>query len=377
MELTTDPHFGAFRDQARTWLEENKPREPRPRDGAEVRAFDAAWQRRMFDDGWAGLDWPAEYGGRGLSLLEQVIWYEEYAASGAPNESILQVALNHAGPTLIRRASDEQKAFHLPKILRGEAAWSQGFSEPNSGSDLASLQCRGVVDGDHLVVTGQKTWTSTAENSDYQELLVRTDPEAPRHKGITWVIGDMSLPGIEVRPIRTIDRKFDFCEVFYDEVRIPIANVVDGVNNGWSVAMATLEIERSVAFLHKRLEWIFVVDELIEIASERGLLGDEGWAARLALLRAEALAVRALAYSLISTSDAVSAPGPVGIVNRMFHAELSQRIAATAIELLGVNALRWTETSERYMRTFAETIAGGTSDIQRNIIGERVLGLPR
>lgn len=377
MELSNDPHDALFREEARTWLEENKPTEPRPLGGPTVRDFDAAWQRRMFEGGWAGIDWPAEYEGRGSSLLEQVIWYEEYAAAGAPGESVLGVAVNHAGPTLIKRANEEQKSFHLPKILRGDAAWCQGFSEPNAGSDLAGLQCRGVVDGEHLVVTGQKIWTSAAEHADYQELLVRTDVDAPRHKGITWVIGDMRLPGIDIRPIATIDRGFDFCEVFYDEVRIPIGNVVDDINNGWSVAMATLEIERSTAFLHRRLDSIFVVDNLIDIAAERGLLKDEGWAGRLAELRAETFAVRALAYSLTSRSSTVTSTGSVGIVNRLFHAELSQRIATTALDLLGVDALRWSHATERYLHEFAGTIAGGTSDIQRNIIGERVLGLPR
>jgi alkylation response protein AidB-like acyl-CoA dehydrogenase len=378
MEFEPDPKDTEFRAEARAWLDENKPTDARPSDDDPAcRAFDAEWQRQMHAGGWAGIDWPPEFGGRGLSLLQQVIWYEEYAASAAPSRSIFRVALNHAGPTLIARASDEQKAFHLPKILTGESAWCQGFSEPDAGSDLASLQTRGIIDGDDVVVTGQKIWTSLAQHCDYQELLIRTDPDVSKHKGITWIIGDMSLDGIEVRPIRTIDDGVDFCEVFYNEVRIPLANVVDEVNNGWSVAMSNLAIERGPAFLNNRLEWIRVLDDLIDEARERGLLADDVIADRLANLRAEALALRSMAYLMISRALPGQPPDPIASANRLYWSELTQRIARAAVELLGPDVLHRGRWSQSFLHTFASTIGGGTSDIQRSVIGERALGLPR
>jgi alkylation response protein AidB-like acyl-CoA dehydrogenase len=236
----------------------------------------------MHAAGWAGIAWPREYGGRGASLMEQLIWYEEYARAGAPDISTLFVGLNHAAPTLIACGSEEQKAHHLPRILRGDVIWCQGFSEPNAGSDLASLQTRAVIDGDHLVVTGQKIWTSFAHIAEFQELLVRTDPEAPRHRGITWVICPMNAPGIEIRPITTLTGGSDFCEVFYDAVRIPLANVVGQLNDGWRVAMATLSFERGTAFLSEQVRIARRMDELIATARAAGKHADQEIARRLA-----------------------------------------------------------------------------------------------
>jgi alkylation response protein AidB-like acyl-CoA dehydrogenase len=225
-----DDDIAEFRDEVRTWLHENQPGEPPPLGSQEVRAWSSEWQRRQYDAGWAGIDWPAEYGGRGLSFLKQIVWFEEYVQSGLPiGRSCFVVALAHAGPTLIARGSDEHKARYLPPILRGEEPWCQGFSEPGSGSDLASLSTRAEIDGDELVVNGQKVWTSYAHLADFQELLVRTDPSVPKHTGITWAICDMRSPGIEVRPIRTIDGGAHFSEVFYEDVRIPLTNVVGAI----------------------------------------------------------------------------------------------------------------------------------------------------
>lgn len=384
MELITTPELAAFRDEARTWLSENVPSDERPEDGPNlknrdaIRAWDSEWQRRQYDGGWAGVDWPAEYGGRGLSLLEQIVWYEELVRAGAPTGfAVFQVALGHAGPTLIVRGSDEQKSFHLPRILRGESPWCQGFSEPGAGSDLASLRTRGVVDGDELVITGQKMWTTGAQYADYCELLVRTDPEAPRHKGLTWVIMDMHLPGVDVRPLRLIPNEYETCEVFYDEVRVPLSNVVDTVNNGWSVAMSTLAIERGPAFLDMRLANIYSVDELLRIARAKGLLADDALADRLAKARADAAAVRSMAYWQISTATVGVQPGPESTAIRTWHTELEQRIARLAVDILGVDALIDNSWTRHWLRSFASTIVGGTKDVQRNIIGERVLGLPR
>src|SRR6185503_13008360 len=267
----------AFRAEARAWLAANVPRErPARTDLKGRRAFDLAWQRRLFEAGWAGISWPKEYGGRGASLMEQLVWFEEYARAGAPEITTTFVGLNHAGPTLIACGSEEQKAFHLPRILKGEVVWCQGFSEPNAGSDLASLQTRAVIDGDHLVVNGQKIWTSFGQIAEFQELLVRTDPTEPRHKGITWVICRMDTPGIDIRPITTLTGDHDFCEVFYDNVRVPLKNIVGQINDGWRVAMATLSFERGTAFLSEQVRLSRRIEELAGVA--RTVPGPQGQA---------------------------------------------------------------------------------------------------
>src|SRR3984893_6126199 len=290
MHLDTSPELKYFREEARTWLEENVPTEPRPRGGPAMRDYDVEWHKRQYVGGWAGIEWEPEYGGRGLSLLQQVIWYEEMVRAKAPGRGVFGGAFNHSGPTLIMRGSEEQKKFYLPKILRGETPWCQGFSESGAGSDLASLRTRAVVEGDELVITGSKIWTSYAEWCDYGELLVRTDADAPKHQGITWVIMDMRVPGVEIRPIMSIDGFPHNSEVFYDVARIPLANVVDKINNGWSVAMSTLAAERGPAFLDVRLKEIVFIDELIEHARATGKLKDDALYERLSPAREIALA---------------------------------------------------------------------------------------
>jgi len=374
-----------FREEVRTWLAANTPRDTRPPGGQELRAWECAWQRRQFDAGWAGVSWPREYGGRGLSLIELMIWYEEYAQTGAPPATMMFVGLNHGGPTLIARADEQQKAYHLPRILRGDVVWCQGFSEPGAGSDLASLRTRAVIDGDELVVTGQKIWTSNADVAEWQELLVRTDPDAPRHKGITWVICDMRAPGIEVRPIETLSGGAHFCEVFYDEVRIPLPNVVGRINDGWSVAMSTLSFERGTAFLASQVELARTVEDLIDVARERTgpdgrrpAIADDEIAHRLATARAEVAALRAMTYAAVSRAARADQPGPEASLLRVFYSELYQRVAALALDVVGAEILDASNTwVSGYLGSFQATIAAGTKDIQRNIIGERVLGLPR
>jgi alkylation response protein AidB-like acyl-CoA dehydrogenase len=379
----------AFREEVRAWLAENAPKEPRPRDGSAVRDYDLAWQRTMYEAGWGGISWPVAYGGRALSLTHQLIWYEEYARTGIRPLDTRFVGLNHAGPTLMARASDEQKAYHLPRILRGEVAWCQGFSEPEAGSDLASLRTRAVRDGDELVVTGQKIWTSFAMFADYQELLVRTNPDAPRHRGLTWVICDMSLDGIDVRPIRTLDGGADFSEVSYDEVRIPVSNVVGGIDNGWSVAMSTLAFERGTAFSISQVQLALDVERLIELArSRRSLNGrpaieDAAIAERLARARADCAALRALTYLGISRSARSEQPGPEGSMLKLQYSDLAKRVYRLGMEIIGPRSLALcpdeadAEWIDRHLRSYSSSIAGGTSEIQRNIIAERLLGLPR
>ena len=383
----------AFREEASTWLRDNLPTEARPPEGQEMRAFDLAWQRTLFDGGWAGINWPSEYGGRGLTDIQQMIWYEEFAKANPPftlNNSCTFVGNLHGGPTIIVNGNEEQRSTYLPQILKGEAVWCQGFSEPGSGSDLASLSTKAEIDGDELVVTGQKTWTSYAHVADVQELLVRTDPTAPKHKGITWVVCDMNSPGIEIREIRTMSHVTDFCEVFYDEVRIPLSNVVGGLHNGWRTAMSTLGFERGTAFMADQVELAATVERLIDEAKvrigpdgKRPAIQDDELARRLSLARAEVAALRAMTITGISRNARTDTPGPEGSIVRLFHGELHQRVYQLALDIIGADALRLTEVDGEgvltgpYLQSFAYTIGGGTSDIQRNIVGERVFGLPR
>lgn len=377
-----------FRAAAREWLAANVPRASRPADGLAMREFDLDWQRTQYAGGWAGVSWPREYGGRGSSLTQQMIWHEEYARAGAPYIGVSFVGLSHAGPTLILRGTNAQKSQHLEKILRGESVWCQGFSEPNAGSDLASLRTHAETDGDSLVVNGSKIWTSFADHADYQELLVRTDRGAAKHKGISWVICDMRTPGITVRPIQTIYEGFHFCEVFYENVRIPLSNVVGDLNDGWNVAQATLSFERGTAFISLQMELAETVERLVALAHEtrsptgRGAAIDDDDIARgLGTLRAEVTALRSMAYAGIARMARRGTPGPEGSMLRLYFGELFQKVERFAMELRGPAALTfdpgqpgWTRD---YLYSFKDTISAGAAQIQRNIIGERMLGLPR
>jgi alkylation response protein AidB-like acyl-CoA dehydrogenase len=387
MDLSLAPADVEFQGTARGWLRENFPREPRPKGGPAMGEFDRAWQRKQWDAGWAGVPWPTEYQGLGLPPLQQLIWLEECALVGQPEIDSRFVGLNHAGPTLIANGTEEQKAFHLPKILSGDLLWCQGFSEPGSGSDLASLRTTGVVDGDELVVNGQKIWTSFADLATYQELLVRTDPDAPKHRGLTWIIGDMRFPGVTIRPIKTFDGHAHFCEVFYDDVRIPLSNVVGTINDGWRVAMSTLSFERGTAFTAGQVQLAAVIDRLIATAKQRSgraggrAIDDEEVAGGLATLRAEVTALRALTYTNVLRNIGQAQPGPEGSLVKLFYTELRQRVMRLAIDILGPGSgergITDSTWDQEYLASYADTIGGGTSEIQRNIIGERVLGLPR
>jgi alkylation response protein AidB-like acyl-CoA dehydrogenase len=392
LEFTLTREQVGLRDEIRTWLAENVPKDEPPHESSvELRDFDVAWQRRQFEGGWAGVSWPAEYGGRGLGLVEQLIWYEEYARAGAPSIRTCFVGVNHAGPTLIMRGSADQKKRHLQSILTGDEVWCQGFSEPDAGSDLASLRTSARIEGDDFVVNGQKIWTSFAHVADFQELLVRTDPAAPKHRGISWVICDMRSPGIEVRPIRSIDGATDFCEVFYNEVRIPTAHLVGELNQGWKVAMTTLSFERGTAFAADQMAMSIQVEHLVELARTRSIdlsgrpaIQDEEFARRLGALRAEVAALRAMTYMGASRNRATIQPGPEGSFLRLGVGELMQRIAQLAVDLLGDEQLEWSPPvrhrgywTNDYLFSFSRTISAGSKDIQRNIIGERLLGLPK
>lgn len=366
----------AFRSHARQWLADNIPTTHAPLDGPESRDYAVAWQQRMFDGGWTGLTWPTEYGGKALSVAEQIVWFEEYALAGAPSTHDASfVGMNHAGPTLIACGTDEQKAYHLPRLLKGEVIWCQGFSEPGAGSDLAGIKTRARIEGDELVVNGHKIWSSYADIADWQELLVRTDPDAQRHHGLSWVICPMDTPGLTVRTIRTMAGARKYAEIFYDDVRIPLSNVVGGLNNGWKTAMSTFAFERGTASLALQISLIGKVEKLLAAWDEsRPALRDS-----LASLRAEAAALRAMSYRFALANEQ-GVPGAEGSAIRLYFAELTKRVTAAAIEVYGIDhpeVLAHHSWAYDYFDGFSETIAGGTAEIQRDLIGERVLGLPR
>jgi alkylation response protein AidB-like acyl-CoA dehydrogenase len=372
----------AFRLEVRAWLAANVPAPIHDTGPLARREYALAWQRRQYEGGWAGISWPQRYGGRGLSDDQQIIWYEEYAHAGAPSTlDVNFVAQHHAGPTLIALGSEAQRAFHLPRILRGESLWCQGFSEPGAGSDLASLQTRGTIVGDRVIVSGQKLWSSYADIADYQELLVRTDASAERHKGLTWLICDMRTPGITVNPIRNIAGSANFAAVFYDDVVIPLDQVVGAVNDGWKVAMATLGFERGTASIALQIELQNAIERLMDDAARSPKArSDSALIEQLTLLWAQAAALRSLTYSIISRTSTGSSGNFDASMVRLRYAELIQDVHRLGFKISGTDGLThpgargWTHS---YLYSLHDTIAGGTSEIQRNVISERILGLPR
>jgi alkylation response protein AidB-like acyl-CoA dehydrogenase len=365
----------AFRAELRQWLGEALPQlPPMPARDAwdERRKWDTDWQRRLFDAGYAGLHWPKEYGGRGASPTEQLIFYEETTRAQAPYVGVNFVGTLHAGPTLIEEGTDEQKAQHLPLILRGDEVWCQGFSEPGAGSDLASLRTRADRDGDHYVLNGQKIWCSFGQIADVGEFLVRTDPDAPKHKGISWLILPMDLPGIEVRPLRTVLGSSEFCEVFLTDVRVPVTQRVGEENDGWRVTNVTLKYERGTAFVSE------LVDSLRLCEVLAGRVDDPAHGRELGRCLAEFEALWALTKRNVSQAIR-GTTGPGAMVIKLAYTEARQRFGELCLRVLERGALdiEGNELVEERLRTLALTIAAGTSQIQRNIISERVLGLPR
>lgn len=379
-----------FRARAREWLKANVPQHRRPNGGDAAAQFDRGWQRKLHDHGWAGVAWPSEFGGLGLSGLRQVIWYEELARAHAPHHiNTTYVAMMHAGPTVIARGTEAQKAFHLPRILSGEALWCQGFSEPNAGSDLASLKTRGAIDGDHIVVNGAKMWTTDAQYADYQELLIRTDPASERHKGLTWIICDMKTPGIDIKPVRTMLQDDHVSMVFYDDVRIPIGNVVGEIGQGWSTALATLSFERGLGFIGDQLELYERVNRAIALAGQvrledgRRAIEDDGVAQRLAAIKADTIAIRSMTLADIAVTDRTGVPGAGGSMMKLMVTATHKALSEVVSEILGWSFLEfdgdrsnhpWTYD---YLWSWVFSISGGTNEIQREITADRVLGLPK
>ncbi|MFP3901390.1 MAG: acyl-CoA dehydrogenase family protein [Acidimicrobiia bacterium] len=395
MRLKETPEEQAFRHEVRSWLEEVLPTLPPPPafdDWPAKRAYDTGWQRRLHDAGYAGISWPKEYGGRGATPSEELIFLEETERAGAPYVGANFVSTLHAGPTIAAEGTPEQRARYLPPILRGEHVWCQGFSEPEAGSDLASLRTRAVRDGDHYVVTGQKVWTSHAQIADYCELLVRTDPDAPKHRGITWLVMPMDLPGIEVRPMRTLTGASEFSEMFLDEVRIPVDNVVGAENDGWRVAMVTFGFERGTAFVSELLGSMRLITDLVEIARKapRGAgtaWDDAGIRRELATVAAELDAEWALTRRNVSRAAREGNVGVGGSVFKLAYHETRERMGDVALRVLGRARLALDDPAGQSARgldhvherlyALSLSIAAGTAQIQRNIVGERLLGLPK
>jgi alkylation response protein AidB-like acyl-CoA dehydrogenase len=393
MDLRYSRQDEEFRAALRDWLAREVPAHG-PAPGAEDwparRAYDTAWQRKLHDAGYAGLAWPAAFGGRGLPITQQLVYLEEYTRAGAPYIGVNFVGLMHAGPTLIAEGTDAQRRLHLPRILRGESVWCQGFSEPGAGSDLASLATRAERDGDHYVVSGQKIWSTRAQVADHCELLVRTDPQAPRHRGITWLILDMHQPGVEIRPMRTLDGESHFCELFLDEARVPVTSRVGAENDGWRVANVTLRFERGTAFAQHILTLRAQLRKLVALARTRCAGPGTGWAsdavrARVGRLEASLEALWRMTQACIAEAERTGMPAPVGSAVKLRYSELGQELAELALRLVGepivgrvdLPGVPSAEIVREYLWSLQYTIAAGTSQIQRNLIAERLLGLPK
>ncbi len=376
MDLTFTERETTFRDELRTWLADNNPGEMPEGEDASY-AWRRDFQRRLAGGGWAAVHWPVEYGGRGASLTESAIFFEELGRSGVPlPANVLGLLL--AGPTIMIWGTPEQKERYLTPILTAEEIWCQGFSEPEAGSDLASLKTRAVKDGNDWVVTGQKVWTSGAQYSKWCMLVARTDTEAPKHKGLTYFLMDMEQDAVQVRPLRQITGEAEFNELFIEEARIPGDNVLGGVGNGWKVALTTLMNERAGLgfFLQVRLRQ--VLDQVFAEAAGRGLLDDPVVADRLGELHLKAEILRLTAYRGLSTIEKYGQPGPEGSLTKWMWSETNQQLTQFAADLLGPSALTAGNSwSYELLRARGNSIEGGTTEILKNIVAERVLGLPK
>ena len=393
MDFDYSPQEEAFRQELRTWLDANPP------DGYDPDAFELIgqedrfrikfdWQKKLHAAGWVGIHWPQEYGGRGATIMEQTIYQQELARVRAPGFAN-PLGISLVGPTLMHWGTDEQKARFIPNILSADEVWCQGYSEPGSGSDLASLQTRAVDDGDTFVVNGQKVWTSFAHKADYCILLARTDPDAPKHKGISYLLVDMHAPGVTVRPLVQISGDAEFNEVFFEDVRVPKAHMVGERNGGWQVAITTLMFERANFGMVYNLEPM--LDKLVGLLDDLHIDGrpaadDPHVRQQVAGFHVEIQALKLAGYRQLTRQLRGNPPGPEGSVGKLAGSELYVRMAHFALELLGpyaqcalgeevgIDRGYWTR---RALGSRLYTIAGGTSEIMRNIVGERVLGLPK
>jgi|HubBroStandDraft_3_1064219.scaffolds.fasta_scaffold14423_3 alkylation response protein AidB-like acyl-CoA dehydrogenase len=393
MDLNLTPEETKFRDELRTWLEANVPKdwgEWREKPLEESFPYLRAWQRKLYEGGWAAVSWPKEYGGRGATLMEQSLFWEEMARVEAPPMAN-SLGLGLIGPTIIAYGTDEQKKRFIPKILSAEEIWCQGFSEPNAGSDLAALQTEARLDGDHYVVNGQKVWTSYGWIGNWCELVVRTDSSVPKHKGLSVLLIDMKSPGVEVRPLKQMTGESEFNEIFFRDVRVPVANLLGKVNDGWNVAVSTLMYERGSYGARLHLIFKRAITRLIELSHKFQKDGhpaaqDPITRQKLAQCYAEIEIMRWNQLRAFSRVTATGVPGPEGSIQKIFWSELNQRLQQIAQEIFGAygqllagdkDAVDNGIWSYGYLRTRGNTIEAGTSEVQRNIIGHFVLGLPR
>ncbi|MDQ1445793.1 MAG: hypothetical protein QOI20_2257 [Acidimicrobiaceae bacterium] len=400
MDLTYPPEAEAFRAEIRTWLDANLPDNFQDLKGEARKQFNEEWVRKLYEGGWICASWPKEYGGKGLSTMQQVVLSEEFARAGAPMRADF-FGDTLVGPTILQWGTEEQKKEFLPKILTGQISWCQGFSEPDAGSDLAGLKTRAELDGDEWVVNGQKVWTTQAQYADYVFLLARTDPEAPKHAGISYLLVPMQQPGIEVRPIEQVDGSSEFNEVFFNNARCPKDNVVGGVNNGWKVAMTTLGFERGTSATTSHRRFQKELEDVIDAARKNGRASDPLTRQRLAqawtkVKIMEVNGLRTLSDVLHGTKQAAA----LGALNKMYWSEYHKETMELAVDILGMDGQILTGKSDEdfvpgvgrrrgrttypvsplqaaFFFSRSETIWGGTAEIQRNIVGERVLGLPK
>jgi len=397
MDLNRTQEEERFCDEVRAWLAANLRdlNESQSYDQAEnmdeSMAFLKRWQRKLYEAGWSGISWPREYGGRGASIIEELIFTEELARAKAPNLMNIGIGIELVGPAIIHHGTEAQKQRYLPKILSGEEIWSQGFSEPDAGSDLASLRTVAVEKDEQFFVTGQKVWTSWAEYSDYCILLARTDPSASKHKGISCFLVDMKSPGITIRPTVQITGEAEFSEVFFDNVCLPRESLLGGINEGWKVAMTILAHERGTSAIRYQIRFRRELDDLISLSKStkregRILSEDPLVKQKLAQCFIEVEVLKYNIYRSVSQIMRNGKPGSESSIVKLFWSEMDRRQKELGMEILGIYSQlvqhsKWTVDGGQWPRAFlwsrAGTIYAGSSEIQRNIIAERVLGLPK
>lgn len=380
MDFDLAPHEVKFRDGFASWLQTNAPADVPPL-GPDRTRFLRDWQRRLHEGRWVGLNYPSEYGGRDAGIVEMMLFYEELAKQGAP-DIIGLVNVRMLGPVLLTYGTKSQQDRFIPPLLAADELWCQGFSEPESGSDLASLRTRGEIDGDEIVITGQKIWTTLADVAEWCFALVRTGSQGEKHRGLTFVLVPMDSPGVTVRPLRQITGEAEFNEVFFDQVRVPIANVVGEVGAGWKVAGALLGHERGATFFGTQIRWRKTLDDLDSLLAQ----GDSGAGLETAKMRLRLDAMKYTALRALSVSARGGRPGPESSVLKVLRGKFQQEMYK-----LGTTAQGWTAGFTReadyaldrarwqfgYMNSRMATIAAGTTEIQYNILAEKVLKLPK
>ena len=393
MDFRDSPEDTAFRTEVREFVAKEYVKDEGDGGGGPAARMEAykAWMKKLSTRGWVAPAWPVEYGGAGMSIMQQFIFNEELANARVPRPGGIGITM--AGPTIIVYGTEEQKQQHLPGMLSGDDVWCQGFSEPESGSDLASLKTKAERDGDDYVVNGQKIWTTGAQYADRMILMARTDPEAPKHKGISYFLLDMKSPGVSVRPLVNMANTPGFNEVFFDNVRVPVKDLLGEENRGWYVGTTTLDFERSS--IGTSIAQGQQVEDLVAWIKEEGWAVTEGMRNELAERAIEAAAARLMSYRVISLQNRGQVPNHEASAVKIYAAELNQRVTGTAIKVAGLYgqlerlrsaakdaaANRYAPNKGRFARTYlqavASTIAGGTSEINRGIIATRGLGLPR